>query len=438
MVLASGGALRGPATMTEYRLTGGMPERMTPQREQAMEALEGEQATIRELSGHRRRVAKACCAGWSTRACSNRWRSIATAPTPAPSADFAAPELTDEPARGGRDGSSRRSKAAELRALPARRGDRIGQDRNLFRGRSPRRWRQDRQVLVLLPEIALTEAFLRRFEDRFGAAPGACGTPRSNRPSGAAPGGPSPAGEAQVVVGARSALFLPYANLGLIVVDEAHEISFKQDDGVRYNARDVAVMRARFERIPVILASATPGARKPAHGRQRHLREARTARAASAGRSCPRSQIDRPDRGEARARPLARPAAGRGDEGPAGARRAVAAVPQPPRLCPADAVPQLRLPLPVPQLQRLAGRTPPVAAPRLPPLRARNRAARRLPRMRRARLPRRLRPGRRADRRRGGRAVARGARRGGHFRHAQFAREAPRNSSPWRKAGRST
>jgi primosomal protein N' (replication factor Y) len=54
-------------------------------------------------------------------------------------------------------------------------------------------------------------------------------------------------GTAQVVVGARSALFLPYANLGLIVVDEAHEVSFKQDDGVRYNARDVAVMRARFE-----------------------------------------------------------------------------------------------------------------------------------------------------------------------------------------------
>jgi len=61
-----------------------------------------------------------------------------------------------------------------------------------------------------------------------------------------------------VVVGARSALFLPYGNLGLIVVDEAHEVSFKQDDGVRYNARDVAVMRGRFEGLPVILASATP------------------------------------------------------------------------------------------------------------------------------------------------------------------------------------
>ena len=61
-----------------------------------------------------------------------------------------------------------------------------------------------------------------------------------------------------MVVGARSALFMPYRDLGLIVVDEAHEVSFKQDDGVRYNARDVAVIRARFEAIPIILASATP------------------------------------------------------------------------------------------------------------------------------------------------------------------------------------
>ena len=65
-------------------------------------------------------------------------------------------------------------------------------------------------------------------------------------------------GEAKVVVGARSSLFLPYPNLGLIVVDEAHEPSFKQEEGVQYHARDVAVMRGHFEEIPVILASATP------------------------------------------------------------------------------------------------------------------------------------------------------------------------------------
>jgi len=110
---------------------------------------------------------------------------------------------------------------------------------------------------VLLPEIALTEAFLRRFEERFGAAPvvwhsSLKSTERRRAWRAIA------SGDAQVVVGARSALFLPYARLGLIVVDEAHEVSFKQDEGVRYNARDVAVMRARFEGLPVILASATP------------------------------------------------------------------------------------------------------------------------------------------------------------------------------------
>ena len=92
---------------------------------------------------------------------------------------------------------------------------------------------------------------VRRFEERFGAAPvvwhsSLKSTERRRAWRAIA------SGDAQVVVGARSALFLPYDKLGLIVVDEAHEISFKQDEGVRYNARDVAVMRARFERIPII------------------------------------------------------------------------------------------------------------------------------------------------------------------------------------------
>src|SRR5437764_945341 len=116
---------------------------------------------------------------------------------------------------------------------------------------------QGRQTLVLLPEIALTEPFLKRFEGRFGCAPVAWHSDlRSSQRRRAWRGIAS--GEAAVTVGARSALFLPYPKLGLIIVDEAHEPSFKQEDGVQYHARDTAVMRGRFEDIPVILSTATP------------------------------------------------------------------------------------------------------------------------------------------------------------------------------------
>ena len=117
--------------------------------------------------------------------------------------------------------------------------------------------RMGRQGLVLLPEIALTENFLHRFEERFGAPPVLWHSSLKSTERRRAYRAVSE-GSAQVVVGARSALFLPFRQLGLIVVDEAHETSFKQEDGVRYNARDVAVMRGHFERIPVVLASATP------------------------------------------------------------------------------------------------------------------------------------------------------------------------------------
>ena len=117
--------------------------------------------------------------------------------------------------------------------------------------------RQGRQTLVLLPEIALTEPFLRRFAARFGCAPVAWHSDlRQSQRRRAWRAIAS--GEARVVVGARSALFLPYRALALIVVDEAHETSFKQEDGVMYHARDVAVMRGSFESVPVVLASATP------------------------------------------------------------------------------------------------------------------------------------------------------------------------------------
>ena len=114
-----------------------------------------------------------------------------------------------------------------------------------------------RQVLVLLPEIALTHQWLDRFEKTFGTRPIAWHS-RMTPVAKARIWQAVARGEVPVVVGARSALFLPFKNLGLIIVDEEHDPSFKQEDGVLYHARDMAVMRAHFEQIPIILASATP------------------------------------------------------------------------------------------------------------------------------------------------------------------------------------
>ncbi|WP_264213873.1 primosomal protein N' [Leisingera thetidis] len=117
--------------------------------------------------------------------------------------------------------------------------------------------RAGRQALVLLPEIALTAEFLTRVEARFGARPaewhsGATMTERRRvwKMVGQ--------GAAQLVIGARSALFLPFRDLGLIIVDEEHDTSYKQEDGVLYNARDMAVLRAAMCSAQVVLASATP------------------------------------------------------------------------------------------------------------------------------------------------------------------------------------
>lgn len=117
--------------------------------------------------------------------------------------------------------------------------------------------RQGRQVLILVPEIALTQAGLARFEARFGAEPVAWHSSITDMARRRAWREVS-SGRAKLIVGARSALFLPFANLGLIVVDEEHDTSFKQEEGVIYNARDMAVLRGRVEDRPVILASATP------------------------------------------------------------------------------------------------------------------------------------------------------------------------------------
>ena len=143
------------------------------------------------------------------------------------------------------------------------------------------------QALVMMPEIALTSQFLERFAKRFGGKPAEWHSAVSERKRTRIWRGCA-TGEVKVVVGARSALFLPFSKLRLIVVDEEHDGAYKQEDGACYHARDMAVVRARIEGVTIVLSSATPSIESRVNaewGRYGHLR----LRARAGGRLLPRA-----------------------------------------------------------------------------------------------------------------------------------------------------
>ena len=254
MVLSSSAALSTSGTITEYRRTGYEPSRLTPQRAAALDALEDAQGLVRELAAEAG-VSDAVIRGLIKAGAFEPVTISVDTPFPEPQPDFGVPELNEA-----------QQAAADAMTAAVRIGgfDTFVLDGVTGSGKTETYFeavaeaiRLQKQVLVLLPEIALTQPFLKRFEERFGVEPAVWHSnmrSTQRRRTWRAVADDS----VKVLVGARSALFLPFANLGLIIVDEAHEVSFKQEDGVRYHARDVAVMRGRFEGFPVVLASATP------------------------------------------------------------------------------------------------------------------------------------------------------------------------------------
>jgi primosomal protein N' (replication factor Y) len=254
MTLASASALEGGRTITEYRATGRVPDRLTPQRAQALERIGERQGLVRELA-LAADVSDGVIRGLVKSGAIEAVEVSVDDPFAEPDPDHFRPRL--EPAQQA---------AAREFILAVEQADFApflldgvtgsGKTEVYFESVAES-VRMGRQTLVLLPEIALTEPFLKRFQSRFGCEPVAwhSGLRQSQRRRAWRA---IATGDARVVVGARSALFLPYRDLGLIVVDEAHETSFKQEEGVQYHARDVAVMRAKLEKIPIILASATP------------------------------------------------------------------------------------------------------------------------------------------------------------------------------------
>ncbi|MGJ0557735.1 primosomal protein N' [Methylocystis sp.] len=245
-----------PEPWTEgLKRTGREPDRMTPARMRVLEVAADELAWTRSGLAHAAGVSSAVIDGLRAQGVFELAmippRPVVAAPDPA----YAAPDLTADQAA-----------AAEMLRKAARDGafgvtlvDGVtgsGKTEVYFEAIAAA-LEQGRQVLILLPEIALTHAFLERFQDRFGAKPAQW---HSDLP-------PKirekvwrqvAEGSVRVVAGARSALLLPFMQLGLIVVDEEHDPAYKQEDRVFYNARDMAVVRGRIGGFPVVLASATP------------------------------------------------------------------------------------------------------------------------------------------------------------------------------------
>lgn len=270
MTLRMGEHLGPERVRLGVRLIGEPPKRMTPARRRLMEVLSDRLLHGKSDAAKEAGVSAGVIDGLvdeGTLAVEAMPRAL---PPPAPDPTFAAPDFSPE----------QEVAAQTLRELAAK--DAFGVallDGVTGSGKTEVYFeavaeavKRGKQVLILMPEIALTGQFLDRFALRFGVRPLEWHselTPRSRARNWAA----IAAGEAHVVVGARSALFLPYADLGLIIVDEEHDQAYKQSDGVHYHARDMAVVRAHIARIPIVLASATPSVESEVNARKgRYLR----------------------------------------------------------------------------------------------------------------------------------------------------------------------
>jgi len=271
-------ALRGPEIdrperiQIGVRLAGPLPKRMTPARERVIASAEGgllySKRTLSDLAGVGVSVIDSLIDEGTLVPEAMLPGAIADAPDP----DFAVNRFSDGQ-QAAVDGLVETVKAGGFSVTLLEGVTGSGKTEVYFEAVAEA-LRHDKQALILMPEIALTGQFLDRFEKRFGTRPaewhsGVTGRKRERIFAALA------SGEAKVIAGARSALFLPYAKLGLIVVDEEHETAYKQEDGVHYHARDMAVVRGRIERAPVVLASATPSIESRVNatrGRYQHLR----------------------------------------------------------------------------------------------------------------------------------------------------------------------
>jgi primosomal protein N' (replication factor Y) (superfamily II helicase) len=257
MTLRARGGLSPSPTETVFHLTGAEPKNLTDTRRRVLDAAEeagpANAATLAAAAGVSSGVVKGLVSAGALRA----EEMAADAPFAVPQPDLPGADLTGEQAEAA-DALKAAMRAGGFAAFLLDGVTGSGKTEVYFEAIAEAlRVDPNAQVMVLLPEIALTQAILSRFEDRFGAAPAPWHSGLSDKERRRT-WRETAHGRARIVIGARSALFLPYANLKLIIVDEEHDGSYKQEDGVTYHARDMAVMRAKLQGAGVVLASATP------------------------------------------------------------------------------------------------------------------------------------------------------------------------------------
>ena len=305
-VLRSSEALEPERPVIAYRRTGYAPKRLTDARARVLDMLEDGAAWAKAALAGASGVSPSVIEGLEKLGAIER---IETPPPPVaepPDPEAAPPVLNGE----------QQAALDQIRGLPADRfgvalldGVTGGGKTEVFFEAVADTLRAGRQALILLPEIALTHTFLDRFTRRFGTRPAEWHsdmTPvqRARVWRGVLEGG------VRAVVGARSSLFLPFRELGMIVLDEEHDGAFKQSDGVNYHARDMAVVRAQLAAARVILSSATPSVETRNNadaGRYRHVRlESRFAAAQLPDITALDMREEGPDKGQWIAPRLAR------------------------------------------------------------------------------------------------------------------------------------
>jgi primosomal protein N' (replication factor Y) (superfamily II helicase) len=255
MALRSRGAFEPELRRTAYVKGEAVPARLSEARKRALEvAADGLARSVPGLAEDAN-VSPAVVRGLVAAGALVATTLPEFAPFTAPDADFAVVTLNSEQARAA--DALRRAVAAEKFSAHLLDGVTGSGKTEVYFEAVAAALATGKQVLILLPEIALTAQFLERFAARFGTRPAEWHSDLSQKERRRVYRAVM-RGEAKVVVGARSSLFLPFESLSLIVVDEEHEQAFKQQDGALYHARDMAVVRARIEQCPVVLASATP------------------------------------------------------------------------------------------------------------------------------------------------------------------------------------